>query len=247
MTGPERNEPRPEATAEARVFRLASHMRSLSGLFHGLVHDLKSPINSLVVNLELLKSSISETPDLERQKRYVRILDEELIRLDRSIERLLPAAGPPQEERQRFDLRELIDTVSELLSTTARHQSVKFELSLPDEGRTVVIDGRRDHVKLAFLALAINALEAMPKGGRLEIALRTDDGRAVLTLDDSGEGIPPEVAGSLYEPYVTTKERHEGIGLFVARSVVESTNGSLDHESRPDGGTRFTMTLPLAR
>jgi signal transduction histidine kinase len=221
-------------------------MRSLSGLFHGLVHDLKSPINSLVVNLELLKVSISETPDLERQRRYVRILDEELMRLNRSVERLLPAAGPPQEERGRFDLRDLVEQVSELLSTTARHQSVKYQLDLPAEGGRVSIEGYRDHVKQAFLALAVNALEAMPKGGRLEIRLNADAGEAVLTVSDTGEGIPDEVAERIYEPYVSTKDRHEGIGLYVARSVVESTNGTIRHEGLPDGGSRFTLSLPLA-
>lgn len=246
MTGPERERSESDAELEARVFRLASHMRALSGLFHGLVHDLKSPINSLVVNLELLKASISDTPDVERQKRYVRILDEELVRLNRSVERLLPAAGPPEETRQRFDLRDLVERVSELLATTARHQSVKFELVLPDAGRPVPVDGYRDHVKQAFLALAVNALEAMPRGGRLEVRLAAEDGDAVLSVADSGAGVPAEVADRLYEPYASTKERHEGIGLYVARAVVESTNGSIRHDALPDGGSRFTLTFPLA-
>lgn len=247
MTGRELDHREGDAELEARVFRLASHMRALSGLFHGLVHDLKSPINSLVVNLELLKASISESPDVERQQRYVRILDEELVRLNRSVERLLPAAAPPREERGRFDLRDLVERASELLSTTARHQSVKYQLQLPEDGGAVSIDGYRDHVKQAFLAVTVNALEAMPKGGRLEVRLDADGGEAVLTVSDTGEGIPEEVAEHIYEPYVSTKDdRHEGIGLFVARSVVESTNGSIHHESLPDGGSRFTLTLPLA-
>lgn len=247
MTGPEPEDRGRDAELEARVFRLASHMRALSGLFHGLVHDLKSPINSLVVNLELLKASISESPDVGRQKRYVRILDEELVRLNRSVERLLPAAGPPQEQRGRFDLRELVEQTSELLSTTARHQSVKYRLQLPDEGRAVSVEGYRDHVKQALLALAVNALEAMPGGGRLEVRLDAGAGEAVLTVSDTGEGIPEEVAERIYEPYVSTKDgHHEGIGLYVARSVVESTNGSIHHEALPDGGSRFTLTLPLA-
>lgn len=246
MTGPERERPESDAELEARVFRLASHMRALSGLFHGLVHDLKSPINSLVVNLELLKASISDTPDLERQKRYVRILDEELVRLNRSVERLLPAAGPPSEERARFDLRDLVERISELLATTARHQSVKYELVLPDEGRKVPVDGHPDHVKQAFLALAINALEAMPEGGRLEVRLTAENDDAVLSVSDSGEGVPAEIADRMYDPYVSTKKRHEGIGLYVARAVVESTNGSIRHDALPGGGSRFTLTFPLA-
>lgn len=246
MTGPGRRDRESGASPEASVFRLAAHMHALSGLFHGLVHDLKSPINSLVVNLELLKASLSENPDLERQKRYVRILDEELMRLNGSVERLLPAAGPPREERGRFDLRELVEEVSELLSTTARHQSVKYDLELPPEREMVPIDGYRDHVKQAFLALALNALEAMPQGGGLAIRLSREGGEAVLTVTDTGAGVPEDLRARMYEPYVSTKERHEGIGLYVARSVVESTNGTIRHSAVPAGGSRFTLTLPLA-
>lgn len=229
---------------EDRVLRQASHMRALTGLFHGLVHDLKSPINALVVNLELLKSSLSETPDLDRQRRYVHILHEEMMRLNRAVERLLPAAGPASEERGRFDLKDLVEEVAPLLSTTARHQSVRLEIVAPEE--KLPMDGHRDRIKQAFLALSINALEAMPQGGRMEISLERRQDRAVLAVSDSGPGVADSMRDRMFERYSTTKERHEGIGLYVARSVVESTNGSIEHMPLPDGGSRFTLILPLA-
>lgn len=229
---------------EDRVFRQASHMRALSGLFHGLVHDLKSPINALVVNLELLKASVSETPDLERQRRYVQILHDELMRLNRSVERLLPAAGPASEEHGRFDLKDVVEEVAPLLSTTARHQSVKLEIHAPEE--RLPLEGHRDRIKQALLALTINALEAMPEGGTMEVSLQRRQDRAVLAISDSGPGVPDQVRDRMYDRYSTTKERHEGIGLYVARSVVESTSGSIEHTALPDGGSRFTLNLPLA-
>lgn len=229
---------------EASVHRQAAHMRALSGLFHGLVHDLKSPINALVVNLELLKASVSETPDLDRQRRYVRILHEELMRLNRAVERLLPAAGPASEEHGRFDLKELVEEVAPLLATTARHQSVKLEIRAPEE--RLPLEGHRDRVKQALLALAINALEAMPEGGRMAISLERRRDRALLSVTDSGPGVPESVRDRMFDLYSTTKERHDGIGLYVARSVVESTTGSIEHVPLPEGGSRFTLTLPLA-
>jgi signal transduction histidine kinase len=229
---------------EDRVLRQASHMRALTGLYQGLVHDLKSPINALVVNLELLKTSVSETPDLERQRRYIQILNDELMRLNQAVERLLPAAGPTSEERGRFDLKDLVAELAPLLSTTARHQSVRLEIQAP-EGR-LLLDAHRDRIKQAFLALSINALEAMPKGGRLEIGLERRQDRAILSVSDSGPGVADSVRDRMFDLYSTTKERHEGIGLYVARSVVESTNGSIEHVPRPEGGSRFTLTLPLA-
>lgn len=229
--------------AEESVLRQAAHMRALSGLFHGLVHDLKSPINALVVNLELLKASVSETPDLERQRRYVQILHDELMRLNRSVERLLPAAAPASDERGRFDLKDLVEEVAPLLSTTARHQNVKLEIHAPEE--RFPLEGHRDRLKQAFLALTINALEAMPQGGRMDVSLERRQGEAVLAISDSGPGVAENVRDRMYDLYSTTKERHEGIGLYVARSVVESTNGSIEHAPLPEGGSRFTLTLPL--
>lgn len=230
--------------AEQSVLRHAAHMRALSGLFHGLVHDLKSPINALVVNLELLKASVSEEPDVDRQRRYVRILHEELMRLNRAVERLLPAAAPASDEHGRFDLKDVVDEVAPLLSTTARHQNVKLEIHAPEE--RFPLEGYRDRIKQALLALTINALEAMPEGGRMDVSLERRQGRAVLAISDSGSGVSETVRDRMYDLYSTTKERHEGIGLYIARSVVESTNGSLEHAPLPGGGSRFTLTLPLA-
>lgn len=234
----------PGHEAEEAVLRQASHMRALSGLFHGLVHDLKSPINALVVNLELLKTSVSETPDLERQRRYVRILGEEMMRLNRAVERLLPAAGPASDERGRFDLKDVVEEIAPLLSTTARHQSVRFEIVAPEE--RFPLDGHRDRIKQALLALSLNALEAMPEGGNLEIAIEKRQGRAVLAVSDSGPGVDDAVRAHMFDLYFTTKEKHEGIGLYVARAVVESTNGSIEHAPGAEGGSRFTLSLPLA-
>ena len=249
MTNPLENprgstrEPAPEAELE-RVIRLAAHMQVLSGLFHGVVHDIKSPLNALVVNLELLKVSISETPDLARQRRYVGILHEELMRLNRSVETLLPAAAPPRDEQGRFDLRALVEEAATLVSTTARHHNVKLEVAAG--GGAAEVHGYRDRIKLALLCLIANALEAMPEGGTLTVELDARDGHAVLTVSDTGAGVPEKDEDRIYDLHVSTKEGRLGLGLYVARSVVEFTRGSIRHVARPEGGSRFTVTLPLA-
>lgn len=226
------------------VTRLAAHMQVLSRIYHGVVHDLKSPLNALVVNLELLKVSISETPQVDRQRRYVEILHEELMRLNRSIESLLPAAAPPRDEAGRFDLRALVEEVAALVSTTARHQNVKIAVAA--DGEAAEVHGYRDRVKLTLLCLAANALEAMPEGGALTVELEVRGDQAVLAVSDSGAGVPEEAGDRIYERHYSTKPGHAGLGLHVARSVVEFSNGSIRHASRGEGGSRFTVTLPLA-
>lgn len=226
------------------VTRLAAHMQVLSGLYHGVVHDLKSPLNAMVVNLELLKVSLSPTPQVDRQRRYVEILHEELMRLNRSIETLLPAAAPPRDEVSRFDLRALVEEVGALVSTTARHQSVK--IAVEAGGEAAEVHGYRDRIKLALLCLVANGLEAMPKGGRLTLELEVRGDQAVLTVSDTGSGVPDEAGDRIYERHYSTKAGHQGLGLHVARSAVEFTKGSIRHVARGDEGSRFTVTLPLA-
>lgn len=234
----------PAARDPDRLLRQAAHMGVLSGLYHGVVHDLKSPLNSLVVNLELLKASLGEQPELERQHRYVRVLHEELMRLNRAVDRLLPAAGPGNDQPGRFDLRDLLDEVVSLVSTTARHQSIRVTVDAGAE--RVPIEGYRDRVRQALLCVITNALEAMPEGGELALGLEVRGGRVALSVSDTGSGVPEDAGDRIFDLYYSTKQQHEGLGLYVARSVVESTKGSIEHSRESAGGSRFTFVLPLA-
>lgn len=229
-----------------RIFRQAAHMRALSAVYPGVVHDLKGPLNALVVNLELLRSSISESPDVDRQRRYARVLQEELARLNRAVERLLPAAAPLEDGDGPFPVVELVDEITALVTTTARHQGVSLEVDEAGGGRDLRVAGHRDRVKQAVLCLVLNALEAMPEGGVLRVEIERRDGRVALSITDTGPGVSREARDRMFDPYFSTKERHDGIGLFVARTMVESTNGAIEHTPAPDGGSRFTLTLPLA-
>lgn len=227
---------------------LAAQMRALSHLYHGVVHDLKSPLNALVVNLELLRTSLTpDHPQAEKQRRYARVLQEELQRLNRSIESLLAAAAPPSAERGRFDLGDVLDELVALITPQAKHQGVSLE-----EGSTrnapspLPVEGYRDRVKHALLALAVNALEAMPEGGTLALTAASEGGRVRVSIADTGPGVPAEARERLFERGVSTKEGHEGIGLFVAEKVIASFGGCISHTSSPNTGSRFEVLLPLA-
>jgi len=226
---------------------LAAQMRSLSHLYHGVVHDLKSPLNALVVNLELLRSSLTpDTPQAERQQRYASVLREELQRLNRSVESLLAAAAPPGAEHGRFDLGDVLDELVALVEPQARHQGVRVEIAQDRQGRSPLpVEGYRDRIKHALLAVAVNALEAMPEGGTLSLAAASQGGRARVAITDTGPGVAPEARDRLFERGVSTKEGHAGIGLFVAQQVVNSSRGSIQLSSIPDTGSRFEVLLPL--
>lgn len=230
--------------------RLATQMRSLARVYGALAHELKAPLSAMAINLELLTDALrTDAPEepqlLSRRRRYADILREELARLNRSLVSVLNQATSLNEAAERLDLRELIRDMEALLAPQAKQQLVNLEVNLPDT--PVPFVGLRDRLKQALLNIAINALEAMPKGGRLDITLRTQEQKAVVTVQDSGPGIAPEIVQKVYTMYFTTKAGGTGIGLYVARSIIESQGGQIQVESQPGRGTCFQVLLPFSK
>ena len=227
---------------------LAIQMRGLTRFYAAFAHDLKAPLNAMVLTLELLKLSLqqapAEGPDDEKRLRYVTTLNEEIGRLDRQLRALLAHTAPPRDERGAVDLRGLLELLVQLLAPQAKRQGVALSCQLPPVPLELV--GHADRLKQALLNILINALEAMPDGGELAIALEALGGTARISVRDTGPGIPPEVLDSIYQMHFTTKSGGTGVGLYVARSVVQSHGGMIDVQSGDGGGTAFTVTLPIA-
>ena len=225
--------------------RLASQMRTLGSLYHALVHDLKSPLNTLLVDLELLAASLDPEDERdERRRRYARVLKEEMLRLDRSIEGLLPVAAPPGGTAGRFDMVRIVGEVETLLASHASHKRIALETAVPDE--RLLVDGHRDRVRLAVLAVAVNGLEAMPDGGRLRIEASRREDRVLVAVEDTGDGIARGAERQVYDLSFTTKERQGGFGLHAAREVVKLTKGTMTFDTEPGRGTRFELRFPVA-
>jgi len=229
--------------------RLAMQMRGFARFYMAFAHDLKAPLNAMVLNLELLRDSAAKTADTveasvrERQKRYIDVLQQEIARLDRYLRTLLTQAAPPDESRQQFDVRELIADLATLISPQAKQQDVTLETASPEH--SVALIGHRDRLKQALLNIAINALESMPNGGSMGIELSSRNGQAIIAIHDSGPGISPELLPKIYGMHFTTKDGGTGIGLYVARSVVESHGGEIHVASQLGQGTCFTVDLPI--
>lgn len=228
--------------------RLAIQMRGFTRFYMAMAHDLKAPLNAMVMNLELLRRTLPkgelEPAVEEKTRRYIDVLNSEITRLDRQLKTILQQAVAPRGNVERFDLRELIEDLSTLLSPQARHQHVTLESQVPEN--SVPFSGQRDRLKQALLNIAINALEAMPSGGQMTMSLAQHNGEARIWFIDSGPGIPPELLKNIYQMHFTTKDGGTGIGLYVARSVVEAHGGRIDVETDAGKGTRFEVKLPLA-
>lgn len=227
---------------------LAIQMRGLTRFYAAFAHDLKAPLNAMVLTLELLRLSLPPASaaggDGEKRLRYVATLAEEIGRLDRQLRALLAHAAPPSDQRGAVDLRALLALLVELLAPQARRQHVQLTCALPPAPLALV--GYADRLRQALLNIVINALEAMPDGGELAIALEPVAGAARISVRDTGPGIPAELLDRIYEMRVTSKSGGSGVGLYVARSVVEAHGGTIHVRSADGAGTQFTVTLPLA-
>jgi signal transduction histidine kinase len=228
--------------------RMAAQQRALTRVYRGVAHDLRAPLNAMVLNLELLRRSLDPaTPRREemepKQKRWVDVIEQELQRLRRALDVLLAQTAPPSEKAEPFDLRGVLEEIEALLFPQARQQAVKVAVSVPEEPVTVV--AHRDQIKQSALNIAINALEVMPDGGTLAMSLERDGESAQMRISDTGPGIPPELRDHIFDMHFTTKESGTGIGLYVARSMFEAQGGTLRAGKSGPEGTTFELSLPL--
>lgn len=226
---------------------LAAQLRNLSRLYLGLAHDLRSPLNAIVLNLELLKRSVLATAAIvgeDRLGEWLGVLEQETKHLGDSLDRLLAQTIEPKAERTRFDLNEVVTQLAQLLSGQATQQNI--ELCLRTHSEPLPIVGRRDRIHSALLNIAVNGLEAMTDGGRLELACRHEAGAALVTITDTGSGIPAAIADQIFDLHFTSKSTGTGIGLFVARSAIQADGGSLEIAESSASGTAFIAHWPRA-
>jgi signal transduction histidine kinase len=224
--------------------RLERQLEGLGRVHRMLAHELRAPLSAMMITLDLLHERLSPEGAADATtRRHVDVLREELHRLSRSLAGILtqtvPAAPP-----ERFDLTGSLADLVALLAPQARRQDVELEARLPDE--PLPVRGYPHRLRQAFLNVAVNALEAMPHGGRLTVEARREGRRARVALKDTGPGIAPEALPHLYDPEFSTKDRGSGIGLHVTRALVELHGGEIHIESALGRGTDVRVVVPLA-
>jgi two-component system sensor histidine kinase HydH len=164
--------------------------------------------------------------------------------MDRTLQTLPHFARPPKPDRRRLDPAAVIDRVYTLVGGRARKQRVALRLLRPDD--PVWLDGDQDQLQQLLLNLVLNALDAMPDGGAVEIELRPPrDGYVELLVRDTGPGIAADILPKVFETFVSSKETGIGLGLPVSRRIAEDHGGSLTAYNLPAGGACFALRLPV--
>jgi signal transduction histidine kinase len=208
----------------------------------GVAHEVKNPINAIVLHLQLLRNKMQHA-DADTN-RHVDIIDSEIHRLDRVVQILVDFTRPRDLHLEETDLRLMIDEVALLAAPDAEQHGVKLACELPQSPVPVKVDV--DLMKQAILNVVVNGVQAMPNGGTLTIAARRDDETVVLEVKDQGTGIPADLRDKVFELYFTTKKSGTGVGLALTYQVLQWHYGSVDFESAEGKGTSFRLRLPLA-
>jgi signal transduction histidine kinase len=220
-----------------------SRRLSASGrLTRGVAHEVKNPINAIVLHLHLLQNKLQQMDPGTR--RHVDIIGSEIHRLDRVVQILVDFTRPRDLKLEEVDLRRLLEEVAALAAPEAAQHNVAIQRSLPQYPLSVKAD--LDFMKQAILNVVINGIQAMGHGGQLTISARRDEGMVLIEIRDTGGGIPKEVQEKIFELYFTTKKSGSGIGLAQTYQIMQWHYGSVDFETVDGKGTTFRLRLPLA-
>jgi signal transduction histidine kinase len=220
---------------------LSRRMAAIGRLTAGVGHEVKNPINAIVVHLELLRSKIdAESTAL----RHLDVIQSEIHRLDRVVQTLVDFSRPVELQLKEQDLRRIVSSVLMLASAELETRDIALVSELPDYPVMAKVDA--DLFKQALLNIVINGAQSMNDGGQLSIRL-TEDGRiARLKVQDQGEGIPEDIRPYIFDLYFTTKRDGSGIGLAMTYRILQLHNGQVDVESKAGAGTTFTLSVPVA-
>jgi signal transduction histidine kinase len=220
---------------------LSRRMAAIGRLTAGVGHEVKNPINAIVVHVELLRNKL-QNPS-EEVRRHINVIQGEVQRLNRVVQTLVDFSRPLEVKLRDHDLRTIMDSVLELERVAMKNSGVSVDYTLPLELLPVHADS--DLIKQALLNLMENARQAMAHGGTLTLDARRIGRDAVVTIRDTGVGIAQEQLDKIFNLYFTTKPSGSGIGLAMTYRIAQLHNGKISVESTEGVGTTFTLHLPL--
>ena len=221
---------------------LSRRMAAIGRLTSGVGHEVKNPINAIVVHLELLKNKLGDS--YPPASRHLEVIDVEIRRLDRVVQTLVDFSRPVELQLKEQDLRSIVGDVLVLARDELSTRNVTLEGSLPSNALVANVDA--DLLKQAVINVIQNGAQAMPNGGRLRVVLQEQKKVAILSIADEGCGIPDEIRDKIFDLYFTTKSEGSGIGLAMTYRILQLHHGSVEVESNVGRGTEFVFRIPLA-
>jgi PAS domain S-box-containing protein len=222
--------------------QVSERLAALGRVTAGVAHEVKNPLNSMRLWLEVLKANMPVDPEPQQA---VKMLDSEIDRLDRAVKTFLNFTKPLEMRLEETDLRVLLEDIADAARPSITRAGVDLRLEVPTGFPHVLVDQQIIHQ--AVLNLIVNASEFTKPGGRITLALRRNGEFAVIAVSDTGAGIPLEDQKKIFQLFFTTRAGGTGIGLANTFRFVQLHNGRIEFDSEVGRGTTFRLELPLAR
>ncbi len=215
-------------------------LAALGKLSAGIAHEIRNPLTSIKVLIHSLSDRIKNVSD---EQNDIKVIEEEIERMNQLISRVLDFARPRQPEFSLTDINSVIEDTIALVTPKFTEQDIILEKRLSQLGR---IQADSEQMRQVFLNLFFNAIQSMPEGGRLIISTEQIDGMIRIEVRDEGKGVPSKVKDRLFEPFFTTKEEGIGLGLSIVKRIIDEHKGTIGVEDNNPKGTVFIITLPMA-
>ena len=221
-------------------------MKSIGTLSASLAHEIKNPLNSIVINMEILKNQLSKNYSEQERKpydKYIDIIQTEVSRLDKVIKDFLDFAKPQTTQFKTVRINDIIKNVADFIEPETKKSQVTIYKKL--FSKLYSIHGEENQLKQILLNLMLNSVQSMPSGGTITIRTQNlTDGKIQISIHDTGSGILPEHQSQIFDPFFTTRKKGSGLGLPMVQQLVKNHGGQISFKSTPNKGTTFLLTFP---
>lgn len=228
-------------------------MGALGRLIASIAHEINNPLQAVQGCLTLTKEELNSNNRAEKVELYLDIVEQEIERISIILQRMRDFYRPARSQIKQIDINDILQSVLELSNKQLQQSNITIDVDL--EMSVPPIESNPDHLKQVFLNLLLNAVDAMPDGGHLQIMTATSHMQKPDTLEkqnaiciqfkDNGVGMSEETLAHLFEPFFTNKETGTGLGLSVSYGLIEAMNGQILADSKIDVGTTFNILLPV--
>jgi PAS domain S-box-containing protein len=221
--------------------RRAERLAYFEALTSGIAHEIKNPLVAIKTFTQLVPRRRDDANFIEE---FTRIVSREIERMERLLERLSALSRPGRRPQIPVDLRVPISDALELMQPALEEKQINIHITAEDSSYVVL--GHHAELEQLFLNLMMNAHEATPPGGAIDIRITQDAERITVTLIDTGPGIAPDLTEQVFEPFFSTKHRGSGLGLAICTGIAQAHGARLRAGNRPGAGAAFSVEFPLA-
>ncbi|MDH5681062.1 MAG: ATP-binding protein [Spirochaetota bacterium] len=222
----------------------AESLAALTTLAAGVAHEIKNPLGSLDIHVQLLDRLVDNCDYQNKHefKDLLQVVTEEIDRLNSIVTDFLFTVRPIRIKPEDTDIIALFDSILKLMKHEIEIKGISLSLLGDESIKTARVDGR--YLTHAFLNILKNSLEACERGDEITITIERDEENLVIEIKDSGRGISQDNLGKVFEPYFTTKDFGTGLGLTIVYKIIREHHGNIRLDSAEGEGTSFTITIP---